>query len=69
MNQVKVDLIPAVIRVIVCHDGEIRHGAFLPPETDGLEELRRANMENPSCGHHSVESYRNERFSKARATR
>lgn len=68
MNPVKVNEIPTVIRVVVCHDGEIRHGALLPPEADGVEEVERLNAESPSCGHHSVESYRNERFSKARTT-
>lgn len=68
MEPLKVDSIPTVIRVIVCHDGEFRHMGILPPESDGLEELKRMNAENPSCGHHNIETYRNQRFSKRSST-
>jgi hypothetical protein len=63
MQTVKVDGVPAVVRIISCHDGKIRHGVLHESVAPFLA-LKRTNELHPYCGYHSVETYRNIRSSK-----
>lgn len=67
MRPVQVDKIPAVLHVIVCCDGEIRHGASVP-DAARLEAVKTLDTLHPKCGHHSAETYKNQRYSKGRGS-
>lgn len=67
MRPVLVDKIPAVLYVIVCYDGEIRHGSSVP-EAAALEAVKTLNGLHPQCGHHSAETYKNQRYAKGRGS-